>query len=75
MPYLSELPTLTKIQENDLIDLARNVAGFDDHWLLVAGVPSLKAALLEFRDQARKALDIREPEVRPSQDMAEGSDW
>lgn len=44
----------------DFLDLARNVGGFDDGLLKSADLNVLRAALTEYRDQARAALDKAE---------------
>jgi hypothetical protein len=43
----------------DLEDLARNVGGFDDGLLHSADLNLLRATLREFRDEARKLLDVK----------------
>lgn len=44
----------------DLLDLARNVGGFDDGILTCADLKVIRGALWEWRDQARAALDKAE---------------
>jgi hypothetical protein len=47
---------------NDLIDLARNVGGIDDNWLVNADRRSLWHAVHEFREQARAILSVIQPD-------------
>lgn len=42
----------------ELADLARNAAGWNDDWLDRADYQTLRNLLLEFRAQARAALDL-----------------
>lgn len=48
--------TVSKHVYDDLLDLARNVGGTDDHFLTL-DVKLLRATLREFIDQARAVLD------------------
>lgn len=49
-----------------LIDLAKNVGGFDDGVLQSADLNVLRAALREYRDQARAALSTPHPDTAVS---------
>jgi len=51
--------SLLRVNEKDaeLVDLARNVAAFDDRLLVSSDLRLFRATLSEFRDQARAALD------------------
>jgi len=53
---------LSQATLNDLIDLARNVGGIDDNWLVNADRQALWHAVHEFREQAREILDTIQPD-------------
>lgn len=46
-----------------LIDLAKNIAGIDDHWLTTPDLNQIRAAIREWRDQARACLDVERPRM------------
>lgn len=48
--------------QSDLLDLARNVAGFDDGLLTTPDLNLLRATLREWRDAARSAIAKTESE-------------
>jgi hypothetical protein len=54
---------MTAKEQSDLLDLARNAAGVDDRWILIASVTALRQALTELRDDARQMLDAMDARI------------
>jgi len=48
---------MTAKEQRDLLDLARNIAGVDDRWLVNATESTLRTTILELRTEARGMLD------------------
>jgi hypothetical protein len=49
--------TIFTVRNANLEDLARNVAGIDDHWLINASHVQLQRLVKELREEARAALE------------------
>jgi hypothetical protein len=54
---------MTPKTRNDLIDIASNLAGIDQHWIENASQKALASALYALRQEARTIMDSYNSEI------------